>query len=79
MIGMDFLRLALERSRSAETAMNTIIELLEKYGQGGNCGYAHPFYYYNSYLICDTKEAWVLETVGREWAAERSAGCAFDL
>lgn len=71
MIGMDFLRLALERSRSAESAMNTIIELLEKYGQGGNCGYAHPFYYYNSYLICDTQEAWVLETVGREWAAEK--------
>ena len=71
MIGMDFLRLALERSRSAEAAMNTIIELLEKYGQGGNCGYAHPFYYYNSYLICDSKEAWVLETVGREWAAEK--------
>ena len=71
LIGMDFLRLALERSRNAESAMETIIDLLEKYGQGGNCGYAHPFYYYNSYLICDPKEAWVLETVGREWAAEK--------
>jgi secernin len=71
LIGMDFLRLALERSRTAESAMDTIIELLERYGQGGNCGYAHPFYYYNSYLICDTREAWVLETVGREWAAEK--------
>ncbi|MHC1740879.1 MAG: C69 family dipeptidase [Anaerolineaceae bacterium] len=71
LIGMDFLRLALERSRTAETAMNTIIELLEKNGQSGNCGYAHPFYYHNSYLICDAAEAWVLETVGREWAAER--------
>ncbi len=71
LIGMDFLRLALERARTAEAAMNTIIDLLERYGQGGNCGYAHPFYYYNSYLICDTREAWVLETVGREWAAEK--------
>ena len=71
MIGMDFLRLALERSRTAEAALDTIIELLELYGQGGNCGYAHPFYYYNSYLICDSQEAWVLETVGREWAAEK--------
>ena len=71
LIGMDFLRLALERSRTAESAMNTIIELLEKFGQGGNCGYAHPFYYHNSYLICDSNEAWVLETAGREWAAEK--------
>ena len=71
LIGMDFLRLALERSKTAEVAMNTIIELLEKYGQSGNCGYAHPFYYHNSYLICDIQEAWVLETVGKEWAAEK--------
>ena len=71
LIGMDFLRLALERAKTAESAMNTIIGLLEKYGQGGNCGYSHPFYYYNSYLICDAHEAWVLETVGRQWAAEK--------
>jgi dipeptidase len=71
LIGMDFLRLALERSRSAEQAMMTIIRLLEEYGQGGNCGFAHKLYYHNSFLICDTAEAWVLETSGREWAAER--------
>ena len=71
LIGMDFLRLALERSRTAIEALETIISLLEEYGQSGNCGYAHAFYYHNSYLICDTKEAWVLETAGREWAAEK--------
>lgn len=71
LIGMDFLRLALERSITAEAAMDTIINLLEEYGQGGNCGYAHPFYYHNSYLICDKSDAWVLETAGREWAAEK--------
>jgi dipeptidase len=71
LIGMDFLRLALERSKTAETAMNMIIELLEKHGQGGNCGYAHPFFYHNSYLICDASEAWVLETAGKQWAAEK--------
>ena len=71
LIGMDFLRLALERSRSAVEALDTITSLLEMHGQSGNCGYAHEFYYHNSYLICDTKEAWVLETAGREWAAEK--------
>jgi dipeptidase len=69
--GMDFLRLALERSKTAEEAMNTIIELLERHGQGGNCGYAHPIFYHNSFLICDAGDAWVLETAGKEWAAER--------
>lgn len=71
LIGMDFLRLALERGKTAEEAMEVIIRLLEKYGQSGNCGYSHPFFYHNSFLICDPKEAWVLETAGREWAAEK--------
>ncbi len=69
LIGMDFLRLALERTRSAEAAVQLIISLLELYGQGGNCGFAHKFFYHNSFLICDPDNAWILETSGREWAA----------
>ncbi len=68
---MDFLRLALERSTSAEGALEIITSLLAEYGQSGNCGFAHPFYYDNSYLIADRKEAWVLETAGRQWVAEK--------
>lgn len=71
LIGMDFLRLALERSDTAAKALDVIIKLLEEYGQGGNCGCAHSFYYHNSFLICDDEEAWVLETSGKEWAAEK--------
>lgn len=71
LIGMDFLRLALERSKTAHEALLTIIELLEKYGQSGNCGFAHKMYYHNSFLICDPDEAWVLETSAKEWAAEK--------
>jgi secernin len=71
LIGMDHLRLALERSKTAFEALETITSLLEKYGQGGNCGFAHELYYHNSFLIADTKEAWVLETSGKEWAAEK--------
>ncbi len=71
LIGMDFLRLSLERSRDAYEALRTIIDLLEQFGQGGNCGFLHPLYYYNSFLIADRSEAWVLETVGKMWAAEK--------
>ena len=71
LIGMDFLRLALERSKTAREALDLIIELLEKYGQSGNCGFAHKMFYHNSFLICDPDEAWVLETSAKEWAAEK--------
>lgn len=71
LIGMDFLRLALERADSALKALQVITELLEKYGQSGNCGHTHAMYYHNSYLIADEKEAWVLETVDKHWAAEK--------
>jgi secernin len=71
LIGMDFLRLALERASSAEEAAQVIIDLLETYGQSGNCGYEKPMYYHNSYLIADHREAFVLETVGKEWALKK--------
>lgn len=71
LIGMDFLRLALERARTAAEALGVITQLLEQYGQSGNCGYDHEFYYHNSFLICDLQGAWVLETAGKEWVAEK--------
>ncbi len=71
LIGMDFLRLALERAASAEAALDVITTLLGEYGQSGNCGFSHPFFYDNSYLIADQKDAWVLETAGRQWVAQK--------
>lgn len=72
LIGMDFLRLALERTATAQQALELIIGLLELYGQGGNCGYDHEFHYHNSFLIADGNEAYVLETAGKYYAARRS-------
>lgn len=74
LLGMDLLRLALERAATARAAVEVITTLLERYGQGGNCGFQHPLYYQNSFLIADPTDAWVLETVGRRWAAKQVQG-----
>ena len=66
--GMDLLRLALERSKTAKEARNVIIQLLEQYGQGGNCGYLLKDYYQNGFIIADKDEAYVLETIDKNWA-----------
>jgi len=74
LIGMDLLRLGLERARTAHEALHVITALLAEYGQGGNCGFQHALYYHNSFLIADPHEAWVLETADRQWAARRVEG-----
>ena len=73
--GMDLLRLALERSDSAENAIETIISLIADYGQGGVCGlYNKKMTYHNSFIIADPSGAWVLETAGYMWAALKVKG-----
>jgi secernin len=71
LIGMDLIRLALERADTARKALDVITGLLETYGQSGNCGFCHEEYYHNSFIIADPGEAWVLETVAKFWAAKR--------
>ena len=69
--GMDMVRLGLERSKTAEEALRLLIELLETYGQGGNCGFDHDFYYDNAFLIMDLSNIYVLETAGKQWVYKR--------
>ncbi len=71
LIGMDLLRLALERADTADEAVDVITGLLARYGQGGQCGHTHNLRYDNSFIVADPQQAWVLETAGREWAASR--------
>lgn len=73
--GMDLLRIALERATSADDALELITGMLSRHGQGGRCGYRQEgFRYHNAFMIADPGGAWLLETAGRFWAAERVAG-----
>lgn len=70
--GMDLLRLALERARTADEAAQVLVSLVEAHGQGGRCGLEDPsFRYHNSFLVADARGAVVVETVGRRTATER--------
>jgi dipeptidase len=74
--GMDLLRLALERSDSAEQALEIIVGLIADFGQGGISGYKNKkMVNHNSFMIADPNEAWVLETAGDLWAAVKVKEC----
>ena len=72
--GMDLVRLGLERATTAGEAVEVMTRALARYGQGGDCGYLRPSYYHNSFIITDAHEAFVLETIDREWLLERARG-----
>ena len=72
LLGMDLLRLGLERAKTAKEAVEIIAKLLEDFGQGGQCSnIISDFCYHNSFLAADSNEAWVVETAGKFWVAQK--------
>ena len=72
LLGMDLLRLGLERGRTALDALNIITKLLEQYHQGGGCAQDDSSWsYHNSFLIADNNEAYVLEAADDWWITEK--------
>ncbi len=71
LLGMDLVRLGLERGKTAREALDIITQLLEEHGQGGVCELNGVLTYHNSYIIADANNAWVLETSRKRWIAER--------
>jgi len=71
LIGMDLVRLGLERARTAAAAVDIITAQIERHGQGGSGYFDKDWGYHNSFLIADRCEAFLLETSDRHWAARR--------
>ena len=75
--GMDFQRVALTTCRTADDAIEQLIELTERFTQGGVMAHRHTsFRYHSSFLVADATAAWVFETAGNYWAAKRVRGVA---
>ncbi len=70
LLGMDLVRLGLERSLTAVDALEKMTVLLEEHGQGGSGEPDANVPYDSSFLIADATGAWVLETCDRTWVAK---------
>ncbi|MDJ0866329.1 MAG: C69 family dipeptidase [Myxococcota bacterium] len=72
LIGMDLVRLGLERGRNAREALELIAALIETHGQGGSAFAPEAAGYHNAFVLADPHEAWLLQTSNRRWAARRT-------
>jgi secernin len=71
LIGMELLRLGLERGRTAREAVDVMTQLITEYGQGKFENDAGVKTYDNSFIVADPTEAYVIETAGHDWAVKQ--------
>jgi secernin len=71
LVGMDLVRLALERADTATGAVDVIVGLLDRYGQGGSGYDGKDDPYWSSFLVADASDGWIVETSGTATATER--------
>lgn len=71
LLGMDLLRLTLERARDADEGLEVLIALIEAHSQSGPAALGREMFYHNAFILADPHRAWVLETAGRHWVARR--------
>ena len=70
LVGMDLVRLGLERGATADDALEAMVALLDAHGQGGSGEEYADEPYWSSFLVVDGRGGWVLETSGRSWVAQ---------
>lgn len=68
LLGMDLVRLGLERGHTAKEALEVICALIEEFGQGGSGSEHYHMAYHNSFIIADPTEAYILETSYKRYA-----------
>jgi len=74
LIGMEIIRLGLERGRTAAEAVEVMTEAISRYEQGVFANDAGVRTYDNGYIVADPREAYVVEAVGRQWAVKQARG-----
>ncbi len=70
LIGMELVRLGLERGRSAAQAVDVMTSLITTFGQGEFKNDDGIKTYDNGYIVADPREAYVIESAGHEWAVK---------
>ena len=74
LLGMDLVRLGLERGKTAVEAVQVITAMVTRHGQGVFENDAGVRTYDNGFIVADPEEAYVIETAGHEWAVKRVQG-----
>src|SRR5436190_1352043 len=69
LLGMDLVRIGLERGPTADAARAAITSALTEHGQGGSGEPGEDAPYFSSFLVVEARGGWVIETSARTWAA----------